>query len=532
MSLKKITVTECIIPIDENTKLNGNLYLPESEFKVPVIVMRTPYGKHNINAVFDPIEIVRHGFALLAQNVRGRFESDGIYCPFENERDDGNLTVRWLIEQEWCNGNVYSLGVSYEGFTSLLLAVNNHTKAVAPIMSSSNIYRDWFFENGFIKQGFVQSWSHSFGFTDNGNLLPFNVIDYIQLLANDIKSLYYGHLSDFPISKYLDYYNAWINCNMHKYWDNISKQTKVNDEVPKYYVSGWYDIFCEGTLKQFHEEIEKNCNTPMKLVVGPWSHTELFGSVVGDIDFGVYSLEKYSSMDIVEWFEKIEKKEELQTVIWLYVMGINKWYKCSEFPKPLYLKYYFIQEHNNGILSRKYLKGMEDTAIYLFDANDPVPTCGGRCIDAIPEGQGGPKIQNYIETRADVLTYSSLPVEERLSIIGEVYITLSCKSEFDKMDYLIKLCDVDEKGKSINILDSGLRVEELANKKKSYRICIGTAAHCFLVGHRIRCSITSSNFPRLNIQDDLLNKKGENTIYLDGSTAIELPVVEIGYDEK
>ncbi|MFQ7848602.1 MAG: CocE/NonD family hydrolase [Sellimonas intestinalis] len=117
----KIILQEVDIKTSDGEYLNGNLYLPVQSDKVPVIIMRTPYGKHNINTVFDPYIIVKKGFALLVQNVRGRYESTGIFLPFENEKEDGKTTVEWVKEQNWSNGHIYSLGVSYEGFTAMMM---------------------------------------------------------------------------------------------------------------------------------------------------------------------------------------------------------------------------------------------------------------------------------------------------------------------------------------------------------------------------------------------------------------------------
>ena len=530
--INSIKIEACHIKCDNNIVLNGDLYLPDSKNKIPVIIMRTPYGKHNINAVFDPLQIVRKGFALLVQNVRGRYESNGVFLPFENEKVDGDATIQWLIKQEWCNRHIYALGVSYEGFTSILLGMNQYTKAIAPIMSSSNIYRDWFFENGCIKQGFVQSWSHSFAFTDNGELLSPDVIDEVQKLASDIKKLYYGHMIDFPVNKYLEYYKSWINTEYNDYWKHITKCTAGSNNAAIYYVSGWYDIFCEGTLEQFKFESLHGKN-PVKLVVGPWSHTELFGSVVGDVDFGVYSFEHYSSMDIINWFEEIEYGTNAKSSIHIYIMGKNQWYTFNELPVPNYQKFVLLKKNDIRHIGIEEDDRIVDSFdIFEFDSLNPVPTCGGRCIDAIPEGLGGPKKQKNVEERQDVLSYTSDSLDHDITILGKVSISLSCSSTLEKMDYTVKLCDVDELDNSINLLDSCLRVTENANKKKSYELCLGTIGHCFRKGHKIRCDISSSNFPRINIQDWLIDKQGCNTVFLDGITSIQLPIVSIEEYEK
>ncbi len=523
-----IVIKENQIVASDDVILNGDLYRPVCDNKVPVIIMRTPYGKHNINAVYDPLSIVRQGFALLVQNVRGRFESNGKFVPFENEREDVVQTIEWLCNQEWCNGNIYATGVSYEGFTAILAGMNEHTKGIAPIMASSNIHRDWFYENHCIKQGFLQSWSHGFAFTDNGAMLHDFEIDRVQRLASDLKSLYQKPMSQFPVSGYLPYYKSWMNEQDTEYWEMIKEKTSGKVTALGYFVSGWYDIFCEGTLKEYFT-IAESSDKPQKLVVGPWSHIDLFGGVVGDIDFGYYSLEKYSVDDILKWFQKIEQKEPMEAEILLYMMGKNKWLRLKTFPEAEYVPYYFqIQKDERNEMRRtltadKYGDAVQD--IFCFDSSNLVPTCGGRCIDAIPEALGGPKYQDLIEQREDVLVYSSEILLEEVSVLGEVKVQIGCLSTLERMDFTVKICDVNEQGKSVNILDSCLRIENDADIVKEYNLNLGTVAHTFMAGHRIRCQIASSNFPRLNVQDWLLGKTAENTVFLGGKTHLLLPVV-------
>ena len=523
-----IVIKESQIVVSDDVILNGDCYRPVCDKKVPVIVMCTPYGKRNINAVYDPLSIVRKGFALLVQNVRGRFESSGKFMPFENEKEDVNRIMEWLCNQEWCNGNIYATGVSYEGFTAILAGMNEHTKGIAPIMASLNIHRDWFYENHCIKQGFLQSWSHSFAFTDNGELLCNHEIDRIQRLASNLKSLYQKPMSQFPVSSYLPYYKSWINEHDAEYWKMIKEKTSGKVIAQGYFVSGWYDIFCEGTLKEYFTIVETS-NKPQKLVVGPWSHIDIFGGVVGDIDFGYYSFEKYSVDDILEWFQMIEQNEPMESEILLYMMGKNKWFRLKKFPEVEYVSYYLqIKKNEHNEMQRtltvdKYGDVAEDT--FWFDSSNLVPTCGGRCIDAIPEAFGGPRYQELIEQREDVLVYSSEMLLEEISVLGNVEVQIGCMSTLERMDFTVKICDVNEMGKSVNILDSCLRIENEADVIKGYKLNLGTVAHTFMAGHKIRCQIASSNFPRLNVQEWLLGKQAENTVFLGGKTLLSLPVM-------
>lgn len=530
----KITVTQERIGASDSVLLDTYCYLPEKPKNLSAILFRTPYGKQNFSAIIDPLTVVKMGFALIIQDVRGRFQSSGKFEPFINEQNDGIETISWIRSQPWSNGNIFTIGVSYEGFTAMMSSHKRNITAMAPIMSSPYIERDWFFENGCIKQAFVQSWSHSFAFTDNGEMLSKTEIDETQRLANDLMCLYKGSLYRFPVAKYLPYYNSWIDPTNQEYWHNISCATSIAPwEVSGYYISGWYDIFCEGTLKCFWEVLQKT-TLPQKLVVGPWSHTQFITSVVGDVDFGVYTLENYSALDILQWFQSIEDKQVVQTCIQFYFMGINKWVALQQMPKIRQTQLYLQidnrpgKDPTEGVLTwnEPVTSGVMS---FYFNSQDLVPTCGGRCIDALPAGQGGPKIQNQIENRADVLVYTSNKVTESLAVMGEIRIWLVSKSSLGQMDYAIKITDVDEKGNSINILDSCLRIKEDANVKTQKCLSVGTIAHVFLPGHCIRCDISSSNFPRINVQEEILDCVAENCIFTGGNepSFVELPIVDL-----
>ena len=166
----EISIVPFKIYYTEGENLDGDLYIPQYGKPLPVVLMRTPYGKKNIFALFDVVAVARLGFVVAVQNVRGRYESDGIFDPFINERNDGILTMQWLRRQPWCNGQIFSIGVSYEGFTAMMCSNDIKLTALSSIASSSNIRDTWFFEGGAVRQAFVQAWAHSFAFSDTNRL--------------------------------------------------------------------------------------------------------------------------------------------------------------------------------------------------------------------------------------------------------------------------------------------------------------------------------------------------------------------------
>jgi putative CocE/NonD family hydrolase len=521
------------IPYTEGKFLEGDLYIPKCRDRLPVVLMRTPYGKKNFYALFDAVKIAKMGFVVAIQNVRGRFESDGIFDPFVNERYDGELTIDWLKKQSWSNGNVFAVGVSYEGFTAMMCS-NKNLLGVASIASSSKIREQWFFEGGAIRQAFIQAWAHSFAFTDK-NRLSDEEKDYIQYLANDLTALYKMPLEKFPAGSYLPYYSAWIDSGKLDYWNYLDSATDINlDQTNGYYIGGWYDIFCEGTIRDYQNAVSKS-NKAQRLVIGPWSHSDLFFPLVGQVDFGVYSLKDLDQYDIFNWFLAICNNELITSKVSVYIMGKNEWVHMEQWP-PYSIKkrlYPSSKDGANSLNGDGILTWTEPTDYsvdqYLHSKSNPVPSVGGRCLDVStsPTGKAGPFNQKAIEMRDDVLVYTSDYLEAEISIMGEVSAKLSVSSSATSANFHMKLIDVYPDGKAINILDSCQVIIGMKDEKHNIDLSLGNTAYSFLKGHRIRIEIASSCFPRININKYLLQEDSYQKVYLGNKqdTYIELPVI-------
>ncbi|MDF2943105.1 MAG: putative hydrolase CocE/NonD family protein [Herbinix sp.] len=531
-----VTVKPFYITYMKGYKLVGDLYIPKTDYPLPVILMRTPYGKKSFNSLFDAVEVARMGFVVVVQHVRGRYESDGIFDPFLNEKSDSLLTVQWLRKQPWCNGQIYSIGVSYEGFTAMMCSFDPKLNAFASIASVSDIRNQWFFEGGTIRQAFVQAWSHSFAYTDT-NRLSSEQKKEIQYLANDLTELYKLTMEEFPAGKYLPYYSSWIDAKNASYWDEVESCTTVNlNDTNGYYVGGWYDIFCEGTICDYQKAVV-NTNKAQRLVIGPWSHNDLYSPLVGEVDFGIYSLKDVDQYDIIRWFSGIMKNEQVQTGVSIFVMGTNKWINMKDWPPGYSKKRMYFSSikgasslYGDGCLTWEAVSEPGSDS-FIHDKDNPVPSLGGRCLDASTSsaGRGGPFNQKQLELREDVLLYTSEALKTELTIMGLVASKLSVLSSCDETAFHIKLVDVFPDGRDINILDSCIVTKQKKNIMYEIQINLGSTAYTFLAEHRIRCIISSSSFPRISINSDLLNSKVRQVVYWGGniSSWVELPIVFI-----
>lgn len=523
----KLIIEPFQINFEPGLNLDGDIYRPICFKPLAVVLLRTPYSKSNFNALFDPVVIARMGFAVVIQNVRGRYESDGHFYPFVNEKKDGIITIQWLKEQAWCNGQIMAIGASYEGFAAM--ACSDKLTAVVSIVSAKDIHNFWFFENGLVRQSFIQAWTHSLAYTDK-NFLKSDEISYLQLLANDLPSLYKSDLNDFPVAKYLPYYSSLINFSDDIYWRNINNQTfSGNNITPGYYISGWYDIFCEGTINDYQIACQL-VNHSQKLVIGPWSHNDLFSSLVGEIDFGVKNVSAYNPYEIFNWFLEVSRNK-VPCSANIFIMGKNKWINLSCWPPittstRLFISSKKLIDKSVSIRRLTFSQSINDGNDYFIaKKNEYFPSRGGRTLDTSTSQQGkpGPFDQSSLLKRDDILVYTSDEFTEDFTIVGMVKATLSVVVNYDTSIHIM-LIDHMPDGRAINILDTCYPLKKSTSAKK-VNIDIGNTAYTFKCGHCIQLVFSSSRFPRLSIHNNLTkyNIKYELFWGPDYSSYIELP---------
>src|SRR5436190_1255282 len=160
-------LTEVGVPVamPDGTTLLADIHRPDSRDPAPVLLMRTPYGRSMAlgNQFFEGHRFVREGYAVVVQDVRGRFDSDGEFYPFRNEAADGVETIGWAAHQPWSSGRVGMIGASYVGTTQWLPAAEDPSglAAIAPIVTAAD-YRDgWVYRGGAFELGFSLQWTLS-----------------------------------------------------------------------------------------------------------------------------------------------------------------------------------------------------------------------------------------------------------------------------------------------------------------------------------------------------------------------------------
>ena len=521
------------VPMRDGVRLSANIFLPSDRARVPAILERTPYGK-GADITPNYQAFVEHGYAVVAQDVRGRYESEGVFQPLRQESNDGDDTLNWIARQPWSNGSVGMIGGSYRGIVQWKVAVlnNPHLKAIFPVVSGWDDYRDRFYSTGgALKLGQRLEWMAE-------NLkVPEYRPDFSKYVLHLPLRTADGAATGHMVEMYQDAIN---HPAFDAFWRAISIREQIGKvRVPAFAVGGWYDNFAESDLEAF--AALRRSTGLNRVLIGPWPHNMSYKFEGGD--FGPGSQVPVRSLQF-QWFDQwlMGKDSPLlsRPPVKIFVMGANKWREERDWPpaearpRAFYLKSGGRANASDGdgaLGDKPPRKSAEDR--FVFDPRDAVPTRGGPVCCNPRVFPWGPMDQRAVERRKDVLVYTSKPLKRDLEVIGPVKVVLWAATSTRDTDFTAKLVDVQPDGFARNLTDGILRLRyrnslekpELATPGAIYRITIdaGVTGNVFLKGHRIRVEISSSNFPRFDrnpntggrIADETRLLKASQTIYHD-----------------
>lgn len=522
---KVLTEANVRVPMRDGVTLSADIYRPDAPGQFPAILVRTPYGKATTQSVPQSRFYAERGYVVVQQDVRGRWDSDGHFYAFKNEGDDGFDTDEWVGKQPWFNGKLGTMGGSYVGYTQWTQAVrgSKYLTAMAPTVTTPDIYGNWIYINGALHYGFDFPWG---AISIDGHVAQYNA-------GNDWPNMF-KHLpvatSDEAAYHRTAHYRDWIaHPTRDSYWDGISFEKDYDKiGVPVLSVDGWYDIFLRGAL-QADDQVRKQGKTPQartgkRLMIGPWAHSsggrvalQGVGADPTPIDFG-NNAPVDMQLVYLRWFDYwlkgIDNGVATEPPIKIFVMGENYWRFENEWPlaRTRYTNYYIHSAGKansnigDGTLSAEAPKE-NATDSFTYNPENPVPSMGGNvCCSAVPSG---PWDQRSVERRDDVLIYTAQAGTEPLEITGPISMTLFAAATAKDTDWTAKLVDVHPNGFAQNI-QSGIvraRYRQGAGKPGSliqpgqvyeYTIDLWATSHVFLPGHRMRLEISSSDFPRFD----------------------------------
>jgi len=566
------------IEMRDGTRLATDLYIPKGRAgsRHPIILIRTPYGDFPGNSLEIPAAFfASHGYVVAIQDKRGKFRSEGTYLVSGGDDKDGYDTIDWLSRQSWSNGKVGMYGCSYSGDIQIFAAQTKPPalKAMIPQASGSaagsirGLYR--YFGT---RVGGANEWADEVGwFSKNGGKIPSRLPTSLE--NHQYTELYTHYYNQAPKIPAVDFQRAWRHLpmvdalrdqgfpdsdfadNLEKsltdsYWDQLPYMTDAyTSDVPTLFVNSWYDFGVDVTLMEYNwfreHSVSQKARDNQYAIISPGTHcsSETDGrvdAVVGSREIGDTRFDYWQTY--LTWFDYWLKDEDTAhkaVDAWpklrYYTMGANRWESADSWPpRNTHKLRLFLASHGranslfgDGILTASSSTVGAPSDSFTYNPDNPVPSLGGamcctHTVDALPGAQD----QRPIESRDDVLVYTTEPLTAAIVVTGDVDVTLFASSSAVDTDFTAKLIDIYPDGRAFNILESILRAryregftrEVWMEKGKIYRVHIpvGTTSNSFGIGHQIRLEISSSNFPRF---DRNLNVGGNNARAIHWITA-------------
>ncbi len=527
--IANVSITKDVpVRMRDGATLYADVYLPEEGGPFPVLLMRTPYNKTQAqDSVYaHPLWYARRGYMVVVQDVRGRWSSEGEWYPFAHEADDGYDTVEWAAHLPKSNGRVGMYGLSYVGATQMLasVAAPPHLACIAPGMTSSEYYDGWTYRGGALHLAFTESWTVMLA-TDTARRRELRQLEADLYASFSAAGLGFGTL---PLKRYellrregiAPYFFDWLDHpTRDDYWERWSiARRHANVRVPAFHIAGWYDIFLDGSIRNFmglrERAADDRARSGQRIHLTPWHHVP-WAPMVSGWDFGDEARSRINDWQL-RWFDYwlrgIENGVPDDPPVRIFVMGENRWRDEREWPlRRAETAAFFLHSQGtanslsgDGTLSRE-RAGDEEPDIFMYDPRSPTLSFGGRSCCRYTISPMGPADQRQAEIHNGVLVYTTPPLPRDLEVTGPVSAVLFAATTARDTDWTVKLVDVYPDGRAINVADGILRARyrnslstpQLLNPGEvyEYRVDIGSTSNLFGAGHRIRVEVSSSNFP-------------------------------------
>jgi hypothetical protein len=547
----------------DGVTLRADIYRPQTGDRLPVLLQRTPYGKSFSSNAFALMAAER-GYAVVIQDTRGRWASEGDGYPLISEATDGYDSVEWAARQPWSSGKVGMFGGSYVGYTQWAAAAAQPPalKTIAPIFTFTNPH-EVFYYSGAFALGMGVSWGLMAG-AQMAILRHPNPMEKLPLMAQLIELA--DGMAQGPTFEHLPlkslpligqgeiasfFYDVLTHPHLDDYWRRaLCPLEKV--AIPTLHIGGWYDTFTSLTTRDYNRLCgylgSEAARATQKLILGPWVHTT-FEGFSGEVDFGLAASWMLFLPDELHlrwfdyWLKGLPNSIMDEPPVRLFVMGENQWRHENEWPlaRTQYTPYYLHSRgvantfHGDGTLGVKQPSAEEPVDTFVYDPRNPVPTHGGGLGFWQAALQPGAYDQRKIETRPDILVYSSVPLDKDIEVTGPVKLRLWAASSAPDTDFTAKLVDVSPNGYARNVTDGILRASRrkpgeisliIPGEVYEYTIELGETSNLFKAGHRIRIEVSSSNFPRF---DRNLNTGGDSAETTDLEVAMQTIFHDAGH---
>ena len=561
-----------MVPMRDGVRFATDMYRLDGTTPAPVLLTRTPYDKEHAvggSTTFDILRAVQAGYAVVIQDVRGRYASECEFDPMIHETRDGVDMFAWAAAQPWLRGVVGTFGGSYLGATQWLPAREQPSalQAMAPSVTFSDMYEGSAYQGG-AKVLHDLRWVVA-------DIIPGEIrrrmargeeppqsgtsLDLDAVLA-DVP------LASHPLIREVAPFShdRMAHPTADAYWHPMSPCAGYERiTAPALNIGGWYDIFLWSTFQNYRGMRQRgatdHARRNQRVIIGPWTHMNFSGSFP-EREFGAAASSDAIDLTGIQlrwfdrWLKEADNGVDQEPPVMLFVMGSDEWRTEPDWPLPdtQYRPYYLHSAgqantlHGDGALSAE-LPVNELPDVYLYNPMRPVPTVGGQII--LPGGNAmGPRDQRAVETRDDVLVYSTPILDRSVEVTGPIELVLFVASSARDTDFTGKLVDVEPDGRAMILTEGILRARyrnsftepEFLEPDTVYelRLDLWATANVFLPGHSIRLEVSSSNFPRFdrnsNTGGEIANEAASdyrpaiNRIFHDAAhpSRLILPIIE------
>jgi putative CocE/NonD family hydrolase len=517
------------------------VYHPVVQGKYPVLLTRTPYGRSGRYSSFGHLQeflaqrFAERGYAVVVQDVRGRFDSGGEFNPYWHEKEDGISTLEWIAAQPWCDGQIGMWGASYSGIVQwAAIPATRLVKAFVPSISASSLH-PIIYPDGAFDLGLILRWLATFETLDRNLQRPpwSNLWFFLEVEDAVKRALMHLPLTEADAVAFgaeVAFYRFWLEHSDggDDTWRRAFEHVRLDQvSAPAHLVGGWHDFFLRGLLEDYTKL--KAAGQRPYLTIGPWHHFSALGSFA-DLREGLH------------WFDTHFKGKPTalrRDPVRLYIMGADEWRDLPDYPPPAKTHRFYLTPER--WLSADAPLGDAPPSRYVYDPSRPTPILGGTQFNL----GAGMRDNRPWEQRSDVLTFTSPPLSDDMEVIGEARLTLYVRSSLEHTDFFGRLCDVAPSGVSTNVCDGLLRVcpgvgECQPNGTLKIEVALWSTAYRFRKGHRLRLCIASGAHPRwsrnpgtgepLTTSTEL--RIAEQQVFHDEHhpSALQLPVVDMKRD--
>ena len=513
----------------DGERLATDVYLPIREAgmnvgKVPAVLVRTPYGKGNHVEMY--YRFVQRGYAVVIQDTRGREDSTGRWQPNYYEVEDGDDTLNWIAAQDWSDGQAAMTGGSYLGYVQWAAAAsgNSHLKAMLSSVCAGSAFADLPRRGGCFTSGML-AWAFAMSEQRMREDLMCRE-DWDDVL--DLRPL--ETIPEKALGREIPFLTEWLKHeDMDEFWKKSSwKERYSGAPVPALIMSGWFDDNGMGTTEAL-DLVRDWPEGTWKAILGPWKHSgnaeyDLHGIPMGE-DALRYDIDLICMMWLEHFLKGVENGIEKNPKVLYYTLGENRWKTAETWP-PQCVKIQRMDLHS-------------EKNSYVYDPDCPAT----HIIDMSENELEVPEDYTEEEKREDYLIYSTEVLKEPVTVTGDLQVHLLVSCDCPDTDFVFRLLDVDENGRSVKLADGVISAKYREGFERPvymeagniYEIPLRTTkiSNTFLPGHRIRFTVTSSAknfiFPNSNTEKGFNSEKRQKahiTVHQEGEfcSYVELPI--------